>query len=428
MSGTMRSSNGTPPVSPLRVCMVHYSDFHIDSRIQRQARALAERGDEVHLVCLSQTGEVSVGAGRVLIHGVGADKAGGGAGAYLMGYARFFARALMRVSLLEARKRFDVVEVHNMPDFLTFTAVLPKLHGTPVILNVHDTFPELFASKFGCAPDDAPVRVLEREEALSARFADAVITVTAEAGELLNSRGVGLGRTSVVMNTPDERLFGPQRAPVALRDGPVRAIYHGGLAHRFGVELLIRAVGSLRDRLPGLSLRVCGTGDEHARLAAVAAEAAPGLVDLAPKPVPLELIPAELERCQLGVVPTLRDGFTQHLLPVKLLEYVHMGLPAVAPRLPVIERYFRDDEVRFFEPGSQADLVEAICDLCEDREAASRRAARAAARLAEIGWTRQRRQYLGLIDELVARRGDRGRMKVRTAPPRSSSEVSARHA
>ena len=52
----------------------------------------------------------------------------------------------------------------------------------------------------------------------------------------------------------------------------------------------------------------------------------------------------------LGVVPTLKDDFTQLLLPVKLLEYVHMGLPAVAPRLPVIERYFSDAELHSSSP------------------------------------------------------------------------------
>ena len=80
----------------------------------------------------------------------------------------------------------------------------------------------------------------------------------------------------------------------------------------------------------------------------------------APQPIPMLEIPGELERAQIGVVPTLRDEFTEHLLPVKLLEYLHMGLPAIAPRLPVIQRYFSDDEVRYFEPGSEADLAEAM--------------------------------------------------------------------
>jgi hypothetical protein len=70
---------------PLRVCMVHYSDFHIDSRIQRQARALAERGDEVDLVCLSPPGEVRVGAGVIRVHSVPLAKAAGGTSSYLSG-------------------------------------------------------------------------------------------------------------------------------------------------------------------------------------------------------------------------------------------------------------------------------------------------------------------------------------------------------
>lgn len=407
-------------MSSLRVCMVHYSDFHVDSRIQRQARALAERGDEVELVCLSAADELRCGSGVIRIHGVPGDKAGGGARSYLAGYGRFFVRALGRVTALEAQRRLDLVEAHNMPDFLVYTALVPKLRGTPLILNVHDTFPELFATKFGF-PDGHPVvRLLRREEAASSRFADALITVTAEARELLAAREVARRRTTVVMNTPDERLFGAPRAPEPLpADGPLRALYHGGLAPRFGVELLIAAVGRAARDLPRLSLRVCGTGSEQARLAALAAEVAPRRVDVAPGPVPLGEIPAELTRAQLGVVPTLRDRFTEHLLPVKLLEYVHMGLPAIAPRLPLIERYFSHDEVRYFEPGSEEALAEAILDICGRPAAALARARRASARLESIGWREQRRGYLELVDGLVARSADAGSMKVRERTRRS---------
>jgi endonuclease/exonuclease/phosphatase family metal-dependent hydrolase len=43
-----------PRPRALRVAMVHLSDWRLDSRIQRLARALAERGDEVHLVCIGE--------------------------------------------------------------------------------------------------------------------------------------------------------------------------------------------------------------------------------------------------------------------------------------------------------------------------------------------------------------------------------------
>ena len=407
--------------------MVHYSDFHIDSRIQRQARALAERGDEVDLVCFSPADELRVGEGLIRIHEVPGEKARAGARAYLEGYGRFFAHALWKVSRLAARNRFDVVEAHNMPDFLVFAGALAKLRGAATILNVHDTFPELFATKFELPEQHRVVRLLRLEESLSARMADAVIVVTREAGELLNGRGVGVGQTSVVMNTPDERLFGPQREPAAPpADGPLRALYHGGLAPRFGVELLIGAVGRLGETLPRLSLRVCGTGSEQAALAALGERLAPGRVDVAPKPVPVELIPQELEAAQIGVVPTLRDDFTEHLLPVKLLEYVHMGLPAIAPRLPVIENYFGDDDLRYFEPDSERDLAAAIADVCDDPGAAQARAARASARLAEIDWSKQRAAYLGLVDRLARRNPSEGAVKVLPASQRSSTRVPAR--
>jgi glycosyltransferase involved in cell wall biosynthesis len=309
------------------------------------------------------------------------------------------------VTTSERKRRFDVVEAHNMPDMLTFCALAPKLRGAKVILNVHDTFPELFATRFERAGSHPAVRLVTIQERVSAAFADSVICVTAEAGDRLNERGVGGGRTTIVMNTPDERVFGPQREPVAWpADGPLRAIYHGGLAPRFGVELLIEAVGRLEDDAARVALRVCGTGTEQARLSALAEKVAPGRVDVAPEPVPFARIPGELEAAQIGVVPTLRDPFTELLLPVKLLEYVHMGLPAIAPRLPVIERYFSDAELRFFEPDSAASLAEAIADVCADQAAARERAERAARRLADLAWARQRERYLALMDELAGSR------------------------
>ena len=382
--------------------MVHYSDFGVDSRIQRQAGALAERGDEVHLVCLNPQSDEPAGGGRIHVHGVMDEKAAGGITSYVKGYGAFLARAMRRVTSLDRAAPFDLVEIHNMPDFLTLAALRPKRRGVPVILNVHDTFPELFKTKFGGRGASVAMGVLRLEERWSAGLADAVVVVTAEAGEILNARGVGVGRTTVVMNTPEERLFGPQRKPRRLpMDGPVRALYHGGLAPRFGVDLLIEAVGRLERDLPELELRICGTGSEHARLAAVARREAPGRVDLESAPVPLELIPDELQRANLGVVPTLRDEFTEHLLPVKLLEYVHMGLPAVAPRLPVIERYFDDSQVRYFMPGSVDDLSAAIADVCTDPVRAGERAARASARLASMSWPHQRHAYLELVDGLT---------------------------
>jgi glycosyltransferase involved in cell wall biosynthesis len=382
--------------------MVHYSDFVVDSRIQRQARALAERGDHVDCVCLSDDAEIAVGPGRITLHRAAAGKPRGGARAYIEGNARFLAGATRKVSALDRRGRFDLVEVHNMPDALVFAALRPKLRGTPLVLNFHDTFPELFATLFDRPPHHPLVHLIRAEERISASLADGHIFVTDEARELLRGRGINGKRTEVVMNTPDERVFGERRRPTAPPvDGELRIVYHGGLADRFGVETLVNAVALLRERNEPVALDVYGSDAEAARqLAAVAAKIAPQGVRIAPQPTPVGEIPARLASAHLGVVPTLRDGFTEMLLPVKLLEYVHMGLPVVASRLPVIERYFGDD-VLLAEPGDPASIAAAIEGVRADPTAAQMRAERASRRLAKIEWRQQRQGYLELVDGLV---------------------------
>ncbi len=383
--------------------MVHYSDFAVDSRIQRQARALAERGDRVDCVCLNDEEEVAVGSGRIVLHRAAAEKPRGGAGAYLSGNFRFLAGAARKVSELDREEPFDIVEIHNMPDALIFAAWRPKLRGAPLILNFHDTFPELFATLFERSAGHPLVRLVRVEERVSAALADGLIFVTPEARDLLADRRITAPRTQVVMNTPDERVFGERRAPVAPpEDGELRIVYHGGLAGRFGVETLVQAIAMLRGRGAGVRLDVLGSDAEAAaRLAAFAAEHAPEGVEVAPRPTPVEQIPARLEEADIGVVPTLRDGFTELLLPVKLLEYVHMGLPVVASRLPVIERYFGDD-VLLAEPGDPASFAAAIEGVRRAPGSALERARGASERLARIEWRRQRVEYLELVDGLVA--------------------------
>jgi glycosyltransferase involved in cell wall biosynthesis len=389
----------------LRVAMVHLSDWKLDSRIQRLARALAERGDEVHLVCIGEPTVEDCGAGRIVVHPVMSAKPQGGYGAYLAGYGGFLLAATRKLAALGRRQRLDMVEAHNMPDLLTAAAIVPRLKGTPVVLNVHDTFPELFATKFDRAPRDPLVRLVELEERVSALLADRVITVTEEAADRLHSRGVGVGRTVVVMNTPDESAFGPARQPVCVpTDGPVKVLYHGGLAPRFGVEVLVRSIGHLNGSRERVQLRVIGSGEDRDRLAGIAHEIAPERIDVAAEPVPFAEIPNELAAAHVGVVPTIQDHFTELLLPVKLMEYVHAGLPVVASRLPAIERYFGDEAARLFEPGSAPELAAAIEDILHDPAAAQQRAARATDRLAPLGWSEQRRRYLAMVDELTAAR------------------------
>ena len=407
-----RVSSHAPEIAhrSLRICMVHYSHFEVDSRVQRQARALAERGAEVDCVCLSPSRRIPVGSGAISLHPVRRRRYRGTVGAYLWGYGSFLATAAAKVSALDWLYKYDLVEVHNMPDFLVLAAGAPKARGVPVVLDIHDTFPELFATKFGLDGRHPLVRLIKAEERASARMVDAVLTVTREAGERLAGRGTRMARTRVVMNSPDQQVFGPPRPPVELpRDGAVRVMYHGGIDLRFGVHCMIEAFGHLDGCARDVTLDVYGSSHETRPLTDLARDVAPGRVFVAPTPTPFAAIPGKLAAHHVGIVPTLRDDFTELLLPVKLLECVHMGMPVVVSRLPVIERYFSDDEVRYYEPGDPRALATAVAEVCREPEAARARAVRATLKLRTLAWDAQRAGYLDLVDDLVGlREADRG--------------------
>ena len=46
------------------------------------------------------------------------------------------------------RHRYDLIYIHNMPDILVFSALVPKAFGAKVILDQHDPMPELMMTIF----------------------------------------------------------------------------------------------------------------------------------------------------------------------------------------------------------------------------------------------------------------------------------------
>ncbi len=94
--------------------------------------------------------------------------------------------------------------MHSLPDPLVFAALVPKLTGARVILDLHECMPEFFATKFGVALDHRGVRVVAAAEQASIRFADFAITCT----EQMREAFVGAGptrRRSASCTTPPRR-------------------------------------------------------------------------------------------------------------------------------------------------------------------------------------------------------------------------------
>ena len=172
-----------------KICMVAYTYYERDPRVRRDAEALIEAGYAVDVVALRDDTQSSKEIiGGVKIYRVPMSRLRGGKLSYVFTYLTFFIFASCYVSILHLRNRYRLIHVHNMPNFLVFSALLPKMMGVPVILDIHDPMPELFGSIFTGKANSFFRTILLFEEKISFRFADQLITVHKGMFDLLTGR------------------------------------------------------------------------------------------------------------------------------------------------------------------------------------------------------------------------------------------------
>jgi glycosyltransferase involved in cell wall biosynthesis len=318
----------------------------------------------------------------------------------LLEYLAFLALSAFRAGVLQVRHRYRTVQVHNLPDFLVFAALIPKLGGAKVILDLHDLMPEFYASRFGRPLSSLPVRLITLQERLATRFADRVITVTDLWRRTLEGRGVPAEKLSVLMNLPDPAVYGEPPPPPAREDDRFTLVYHGTLAERYGLDLAIRALAIARRELP-VRLIIHGRGDLLDGLRGLAAEL--GVADdvvFSTDRVPSAELPGLLLRADAGIVPYRRDVFTDGILPTKLMEYAALGIPAIVTRTPAVEAYFDESMVRFVPADDPDALAAAILELGRD-PALRAELASGAARFGERhDWTRGAAAYVAMVRDL----------------------------
>ena len=389
---------------PRRHCMVVYAKYPVgETRVQREAEALVAAGWEVDVISLRVAGEPP----RERVHGVdvhrlpiGHDKRS--LARQFASYVRFTALAAARLTRLHRFRRYATIQIHNLPDFLVFAALVPKLAGVPVILDLHDLMPEFFAGRFG--PGGAPwlLRLVRWQERLACRFADHVITVSEHWRGALLERGVRADRCSVVMNVADERVFVPSGA-ARERDG-TRLLYHGTMTRRYGLDLAVEAVAMVREEIPGIHLVLLGRGDDVEALDALVARL--GVEDQVERlrdHIPTEDLPALIESADVGLAPYRDDVFTDGIVPTKLMEYAAMGLPCIAARTAAIAAFFGDANVEFFAPGDAADLARCIRLLHADPARRAALAERSSAFTDAHNWRTEGPAYVALVERLASR-------------------------
>src|SRR6266550_3858734 len=164
-----RPSTASPMPSRLigkRVAAVVYSTYPADPRPRRAAEALAKEGAIVEVLCLRETDEEPrhESFNGVDIIRIPMKRRRGGKLSYFVQYGLFILLSGAALAWRACKRRYDLVHVHNMPDILVFSALVPKLLRAKVILDIHDPMPELMMTIFGSRSGSFAVRLLRTLE------------------------------------------------------------------------------------------------------------------------------------------------------------------------------------------------------------------------------------------------------------------------
>jgi glycosyltransferase involved in cell wall biosynthesis len=394
--------------------MLTHSYYEEDARVRRAAETLVLAGYAVDVFGLRPPGETPEAViDGVVLHRLGVERhQGAGIGTYLAEYTAFLLRAMVAATVAHRRRRYALLHVHTLPDFLAFAGVPLRLAaGVPILLDLHEAMPEFFRSRFPARASRAAHGSLLLQERASIAVARAVVTVNDALAERLVQLGVAPAKISVILNAPDLRWFDPASQPTRpfMEDGELRLVYAGALTPTYELDVVVDAVARLAGLRPDLpvGLAVYGRGDsEPALRERIRARGLDDRVRLHGR-IPLEAVPAAIAAADIGLAPTARSRFTDMSLSTKLFEYAAMGKPVVASALPTVDRYFPPGTVAGYAPGDPDALARAVLALVDDP--AGREAGRAAtaSRAAELSWSHQAARYLGLVERLTASRGAR---------------------
>ena len=400
----------TGDVRPLRVCMVVHAYYEGDARVRRYAETLATAGHRVDVLALRAKDKPPREDMRgVAVHRLPLSRRRGGLLRYLFEYVWF--TLLCGWTLLWRARRYDVVHVHNMPDFLVFAALWPRLFGRVVLLDVHDLMPEVYCSKFKTSVRHPGIWPIRLQEWLSHRFASACIYATERFRQGALARGtVRADRSIAVMNAADTTLFDRQRHPWR---GPERAgefvmLYLGTVSHRHGVDQCVRVLPLAVERVPGLRLVI------HAKLAEAEGKPMQELSDLAQQlgvadrvdirpPVPLQDVPAAMSRASVGVFTPHLDVHIDMALSLKVPEFVAMDVPVLAVRTSIMTSLFHEDEVGMFADGDLAAFADLLARLHAEPAFGRRMAEKARRFTRDHAWENEFAGYIGLLERLLGK-------------------------
>jgi glycosyltransferase involved in cell wall biosynthesis len=260
------------------------------------------------------------------------------------------------------RGRYDMI--YERYALFNFAGVLAaRLLGKPIVLEVNSPL----ALEHARESQLAWFGLAQWTERHICNAATHVIVVSGPLGRILVQAGVSPAKLAVMPNGVNRTRFqvtanGGLRRQLGLEDKLV-AGFVGWFRPWHGLPALLEAFTEVLPRHPDLRLLLVGDGPAMPELVQLAGQHQISAQVLFTGAVAHEAIPAYMSLFDIAVQPAANE----YCCPMKLIEYLAMGKPVIAPRQDNITELVEDGrQGLLFEPGQTGSLATALEKFCSD--------------------------------------------------------------
>ena len=357
------------------VLMLVVSDLRSDPRVEREARALAAGGYDVHVLCPDPTHGAEENFAMEWGMNVNIILTSGNAATYV-GEKPGFMGGMMYDAALELAHRLKpfAIHAHDLNTAYVGLAVA-RITGAHLVADFHEWTSENVHWDYPLAKwlpyKGEWKKELQDLEARLMREASAVVTVCesiidALAEELGNGRRATLVRNIPSLVAVPTKDYPPLKEQLGLPESQFVLLWQGGTGTTRLIEPIIEALAFAPECtfvIRGPSLDLFGAGYQ-----AIAQRIGASDRLILQGPVPSRDVVAAARGADAGIwtLPAFCRNFT-YALPNKIFEYIASNLPTLVAHYPEAKRMVETHEVGLtFDPYDPKSIANAINRLIDD--------------------------------------------------------------
>lgn len=382
--------------------MVGYIELERDPRVLREAKALVHSGAKVDVIGLMNIDNTNINN----IDGINYIKVNlsrqmrKGSQSYILQYLLFFVKSFLKILSLSRNNHYDIIYVHNVPDFLVFLAFFHKIFfSTKVILDIHDPMTESLRHRMKFRGSSVILKFVEIIERLSWEFSDELITVNKGCKTLIEKQMNYKKNVKIILNMPDKTLFQLDNSinEVEIFKDRFVLLYTGTLSKWYGLDIAIKSISYLIDSIPNILIYIIGKGPEKNNLNKLIIKKGFSKYVMISDSVPQKQIIPLIYSCSVGISTHLAVDFSKIYFSTKVAEFIYCGKTVVCSKTKGMLAYFDDDDLFYFEPGNIVDFSSKVLLAYNDLQLVKKKLAKSRQKVKSLDWEIQKNKLTDIL-------------------------------